>query len=298
MNRSHRSRRSTGGGRLGRLAVLGVAALLVLAAACASSPGATPAGSASDGSAAGTGTGTSDAGIGTAGSDTPVLGADVTVSAAASLTAPFGMIGDELTAASAGAGEVTFSFDSSSTLAAQIIDGAPADVFAAADEASMTRLVDAGLIVGEPRVFARNELAIVVKAGNPTGIASLADLASADVVALCGEDVPCGRYAAEVLDQAGVAIPTDRITRGQNAKATLAAVAAGDADAGIVYATDIVGADVEAVAIPAEVNVIADYPIAVVADAADPTSAEAFVAFVLGPGGQAILADAGFLPAP
>ena len=295
MNRSHRSRRSTGGGRLGRLAVHGVAALLLLAAACASSPDATSAGSASG---TGTGTGTSDAGIGTAGSDTPVLDADVTVSAAASLTAPFGMIGDELTAASAGAGEVTFSFDSSSTLAAQIIDGAPADVFAAADEASMTRLVDAGLIVGEPRVFARNELAIVVKAGNPTGIASLADLASADVVALCGEDVPCGRYAAEVLDQAGVAIPTDRITRGQNAKATLAGVAAGDADAGIVYATDIVGADVEAVAIPAEVNVIADYPIAVVADAADPTSAEAFVAFVLGPGGQAILADAGFLPAP
>lgn len=295
MNRSRRSRRSTDGGRLGRLAVLGAAALLVLVAACASSPDATPAGSPSG---PGTGTGTSDTGTGTAGSDTPVLGADVTVSAAASLTTPFGTIGDELTAAAGGAAEVTFSFDSSSTLATQTIDGAPADVFAAADEASMARLVDAGMVRGEPRVFARNQLAIVVKAGNPTGIGGLADLASADVVALCGEDVPCGRYAAEVLDRAGVAIPTDRITRGQNAKATLAAVAAGDADAGIVYATDIVGDEVTAVAIPTEVNIVANYPIAVVLDAADPASAEAFVAFVLGPRGQAILADAGFLPAP
>ncbi|MCB1261257.1 MAG: molybdate ABC transporter substrate-binding protein [Acidimicrobiales bacterium] len=271
------------------------APLLVVAAACAASTDAGTSGSAT--SNAGTSE-SAPSNAGPSGSVTPVVTSDLTVSAAASLTAPFDTIGDELTSASGGAGEVTFSFDSSSTLATQIIDGAPADVFAAADEASMARLVDAGMVRGEPRVFARNQLAIVVKAGNPTGIASLADLASADVVALCGEDVPCGRYAAEVLDQAGVAIPTDRITRGQNAKATLAAVAAGDADAGIVYATDIVGADVEAVAIPAEVNVIADYPIAVVADAADPTSAEAFVAFVLGPGGQAILADAGFLPAP
>lgn len=292
MIRSHarRSRRRAAG-----LALVAGAPLLVVAAACAASTDAGTSGSAT--SNAGTSE-SAPSNAGPSGSVTPVVTSDLTVSAAASLTAPFGTIGDELTSASGGAGEVTFSFDSSSTLATQIIDGAPADVFAAADEASMARLVDAGMVRGEPRVFARNELAIVVKAGNPTGIASLADLASADVVALCGEDVPCGRYAAEVLDQAGVAIPTDRITRGQNAKATLAAVAAGDADAGIVYATDIVGADVEAVAIPAEVNVIADYPIAVVADAADPTSAEAFVAFVLGPGGQAILADAGFLPAP
>ncbi len=277
--------------RLGRLATLGVAPVLMLAIACASSPDAASGGSAS-------GTGTSASGADASGSDTPVLGADVTVSAAASLTTPFGAMGDELTAASGAAGEVTFNFDSSSALATQIIDGAPADVFAAADEASMTRLVDAGLVVGEPRVFARNELAIVVKAGNPTGIASLADLASVEVVALCGEDVPCGRYATHVLDRAEVSIPTERITRGQNAKATLAAVAAGDADAGIVYATDIVGDDVEAIDIPTDANVIAEYPIAVVVGAADPTSAEAFVAFVLGPRGQSALADAGFLPAP
>ncbi|MEZ5135467.1 MAG: hypothetical protein R2699_10540 [Acidimicrobiales bacterium] len=148
----------------------------------------------------------------------------------------------------------------------------------------MTRLVDAGLIVGEPRVFARNELAIVVKAGNPTGIASLADLASADVVALCGRTCRAGGMPPSV-DQAGVHRPTG--SPRPERQATLAAAWP------LPPVTPTPGSSTPPTSsVPtwrrlpsAEVNVIADYPIAVVADAADPTSAEAFVSFVLGPGG-------------
>lgn len=222
----------------------------------------------------------------------------ITVSAAASLTVPFTTIAEDFRAANPGA-EVTFTFDSSGTLSRQIVDGAPADVFAAADETSMDRLADAGLIAGSPEVFARNRLAIVVKNGNPTGIGSLADLAGvADTgtIALCGTEVPCGRYADQILADAGVVLAEGSVTRGQNVKATLAAVADGDADAGIVYATDITGEKVQAVAIPDDANIVARYPIGVVRTASDRATADAFVAFVRGPRGQAALEAAGFLP--
>lgn len=231
----------------------------------------------------------------------PVTGA-ITVSAAASLTVPFTAIAEDFRAANPGA-EVTFTFDSSGTLARQIVDGAPVDVFAAADEASMATVADAGLIVGSPEPFARNRLAIVVKAGNPTGVESLADLATVaatGTVALCGSEVPCGRYADQLLADAGVVLAEGSVTRGQNVKATLAAVADGDADAGIVYVSDISGISgdkVQAVAIPDERNIIARYPIGVVGSGADRATAEAFVAFVRGPQGQTALEGAGFLPA-
>jgi molybdate transport system substrate-binding protein len=221
----------------------------------------------------------------------------ITVSAAASLTDAFGRIGADFEAANPGV-EVSFNFDSSSTLARQIIDGAPADVFAAADEVSMAELTDAGEVAGDAEVFARNELVIVTEPGNPTGITGLADLETAGVVALCGAEVPCGRSAAQSLAKAGVTIPESSVTRGQNVRATLTAVADGDAVAGIVYVTDAlaVGDAVATVTIPAGVNVVATYPIGVVASRSHRVMATAFVAHVLGPDGQAVLKELGFLP--
>ena len=218
----------------------------------------------------------------------------ITVSAAASLTAAFTTIGDDFKKANPGF-EVKFNFDSSSTLAKQIEDGAPADAYASADEANMKKLTDADL-VGTPQVFARNELTVVVKKGNPKNVKSLADLAAAGTISLCGSEVPCGRYADQMLKNANVTIPADRITRGQNVKATLAAVAEGDADAGIVYVTDATGDKIEKVPVAAAQNVIAIYPIAVVKASKNQATAEAFMAFVLGPQGQATLKAAGFLP--
>lgn len=219
----------------------------------------------------------------------------ITVSAAASLTAAFTTIGEDFKKANPGV-EVTFNFDSSSSLAKQIQDGAPADAFASADESNMKKLTDAGVMRGST-VFARNKLTIVVKKGNPKKVASLADLAGAGTISLCGSEVPCGRYADQILQTANIAIPTDKITRGQNVKATLTAVAEGDADAGIVYATDVAGDKVEGIAIPDTQNAIAVYPIGTLKRSHNPGSTDAFVAYVTGPAGQATLKAAGFLPA-
>jgi molybdate transport system substrate-binding protein len=225
----------------------------------------------------------------------PVTGA-LTVSAAASLTTPFKRIGEDFKQANPGVTEVTFTFDSSSTLATQIQNGAPADLFAAADDASMKKLAEANLILGPPTQFARNQLTIVVKKGNPDGVRSLADLATVGTVALCGRDVPCGRYADQILDAADVTIPEDQITRGQNAKATFTAVAEGDADAGIVYLTDVTGDKIEAVVIPDAQNAMATYPLAVITASTNPSAAQAFIAYVSSAAGQDVLEAAGFLP--
>jgi molybdate transport system substrate-binding protein len=220
----------------------------------------------------------------------------ITVSAAASLTDSFTQIGDDFGAENPDV-EITFNFDSSSTLATQVIEGVPADVYASADEANMTKLTDANLIAGTPEVFARNELVIITKPGNPEGIESLADLADAGVISLCGQDVPCGKYAAQALEKAGVSIPETSVTRGQHVSATLTAVSQGDAVAGIVYVSDAASAGdaVESVTIPADVNVIATYPIGAIAASTNLEVAEAFKAFVLGDEGQAVLAEFGFM---
>ncbi len=220
----------------------------------------------------------------------------ITVSAAASLTAPFKTIGADFTKANPAVTEVTFNFDSSSTLATQIQGGAPADGFASADEASMKKLTDADLVAGRPQVFARNRLTIVVKKGNPKNITTLADLATAGTISLCGSAVPCGKYADQILEAANVSIPSDKVTRGQNVKATLAAVADGDADAGIVYVTDVTGDKVQGVAIPDAQNAIATYPIATLTASTNRATMDAFIAYLLSPAGQATLQAAGFLP--
>lgn len=224
------------------------------------------------------------------------LSGSITVSAAASLAPAFEQIGAGFEDQHPGV-ELTFNFDSSSVLATQILDGAPADVFASADEVNMARLVGEGEISGEPQTFALNELVIVTKPGNPTRIRGVEDLGDVGIVALCAAEAPCGRYAGRSLEAAGTSIPESSVTRAQNVTATLSAVSEGDAVAGIVYASEAsrAGDAVEAVPIPAEWNVLATYPIAVLGSHDDQGLAEAFVAHVLSAPGQEVLARSGFL---
>lgn len=223
----------------------------------------------------------------------------ITVAAAASLTDAFTQIGKDFEAANPGT-SVTFTFDSSGTLATQIASGAPVDAFASADTKNMDAVATDPGIDGTPTVFARNQLAIVTKPGNPEGISSLADLAEAGVVSLCATDAPCGKFAAQALEEAGVTIPESSVTRGQNAKATLAAVTEGDAVAGMVYVTDAqaAGDAVDAVAIPEDQNVVATYPAGVVEGSDQAELAQAFVDYLGSDAAQQVLQDAGFLPPP
>lgn len=267
-----------------RLLLAPLAVLALLVAACGSDGG-----SSSDGGTPAAAPGADAAG--------PELSGEITVSAAASLTDSFTEIGEGFRAAHPDA-DVTFTFDSSGTLSQQLLDGAPVDVFASADEANMAKLTDADLVEGEPTVFARNQLVIVTEPGNPEGIGSLDDLVDAGVIALCGEDVPCGRFAEQVLGGAGVVIPEGRVTRGQNVKATLTAVTEGDAVAGIVYVTDAIAAGdrVATVDIPEDENAVATYPVAALKAAGDTEVAAAFVDYVTSDEAQAVLEEAGFLP--
>jgi len=217
------------------------------------------------------------------------------VSAASSLAAVFEIIASEFTA-DTGVG-VTLNLDASSSLATQVLEGAPVDVVALADLASMERLAAADVLVGPPAPFATTALVIVTPPSNPAGTTSLADLADLDVVALCAPQAPCGRYAESALAAAGVTLDDGRVTRTRNARATLTAVADGDALAGIVYATDAraAGERVEVVALPDVVDVVATYSIATTSRRA---AAQAFMDWVVGPRGQAALADVGFGPPP
>ena len=161
----------------------------------------------------------------------------------------------------------------------------------------MQKLVDSGAIAGAPQLFARNTLQIVVSAGNPKRIGALADLAKPGLtIALCGPTVPCGRYAAEAFGKAGMTAPA--ASQELDVKAVLTKVSMGEADAGIVYVTDVRAAagKVEGVNVPELSNVIARYPIAVVKNAPSEAAAAAFIDFVLSSGGQQLLAGFGFLP--
>lgn len=224
-------------------------------------------------------------------------GGEIIVSAAASLTDAFTEVGTAFEAVNPDAA-VTFTFGPSSGLATQIVEGAPADVAAFANESTMQTIVDAGAVDGEPTIFATNDLVIVTKPGNPEGIAGVVDLVDVGVVALCGADVPCGTFSQEVLDSAGVSIPETNVTRGEDARATLTAVSQGDAVAAIVYDTDAAsaGGAVDTVEIPADINVLAAYPIAPLSASANAATAGAFVEFVLSTEAQQILADYGFAP--
>ncbi|MFJ4253805.1 molybdate ABC transporter substrate-binding protein [Microbacterium sp. NPDC090003] len=216
------------------------------------------------------------------------LDGEVSVYAAASLAGAFDEIAAAFTAEHPGVTVVPV-YDGSSTLVTQILEGAPADVFASADEANMDKAGDAAV---DPELFASNTLVIAVPAGNPKSIADLADLADVTTV-LCAAEVPCGAASAKLLDAAGVSIEAASLE--QNVTAVLTKVETGEADAGLVYATDVIGRDdVEGVVPENADDVVNHYPIGALADAPNPDAAQAFVAFVLSDAGQAILADFGF----
>jgi molybdate transport system substrate-binding protein len=217
-------------------------------------------------------------------------GENVTVFAAASLTDTFDELASEFGEANDNV-DVEFNFLASSDLASQITEGAPADVFASADEQNMAKIIDEGLAT-DPVVFAENRLAIAVQGGNPEDIASLNDLENPElVVALCNEECPAGRYALEIFEEAGVTVEPDSLEA--DVRGVLTRVGLGEADAGLVYLTDIAAdRDVERVTIPDEDNVVATYPI-VALEGAPPEAAE-FVDFVQSESGQRILSEFGF----
>lgn len=218
----------------------------------------------------------------------------VNVFAAASLTASFKAVATAFETSHPGT-KVVLNFAGSSTLVQQIKEGAPADVFASADETTMQKLVAADAIAGAPTIFARNLLQIAVGKGNPHHIAGLADLSRPGlIVVLCGETVPCGRYALDAFKKAGVTPPAG--SREPDVKAVVTKVGLGEADAGLVYVTDVRAASdkIEGVGLPAVHNVSAGYPIAAIRDGAHAEAARAFIAFVLSDPGMKILGDYGF----
>lgn len=219
----------------------------------------------------------------------------ITVSAAASLSSAYKEIGKQFELSNPTI-KIRFNFASSSSLVNQIQSGAPSDVFAAADLVSFNTLRARGLITGSPKVFARNAMQLIVKAGNPLGITSITDLSKAGTVSLCAKSVPCGIYARQLLSRSSVMIAESKITRGVDATAALNAVANGDADAGIVYATDALSArkTVRVIAIPGGTNIKAAYGISVIGASKQGVVAEKFVAFVLSSQGRRILSSYGF----
>lgn len=258
--------------------VLAVAAGLMLSgcSAAASGPGAGP-------GASGTPTRSGDDVHGT-----------VTVFAAASLTATFTRLGKDFEAAHPGT-TVTFSFAGSSDLVSQLSAGAPADVFASADEKNMTKAVGAGVIDGAPVDFATNVLAIAVPPGNPAHVKSFADLASPSVkTVICAPQVPCGTATAAVEKSSGVTLTP--VSQESSVTDVLGKVISGEADAGVVYATDVKGAGgkVGSVPFPEAAKTVNVYPLATVAHAPNPAGAAAFAAFVRGPSGRSALQAAGF----
>ena len=223
------------------------------------------------------------------------LKGEITVSAAASLTDSFTALAKAFRTANPKV-KVRLNFGSSSTLVAQIRSGAPSDVITAADLASVAKLVTSGHVVIAPRVFARNSMAIAVKPGNPKKVKSIRDLSRLNTIAMCGKAAPCGVYGSTVLARAGVIVKESNITRGVDAKATLGAVVTGDADAAIVYKTDVLsaGKTAQTVEISASSNVKAAYGIAAVRGSKNGSLAKAFVDFVLSEQGWKILKGFGF----
>ncbi|HXM72430.1 MAG TPA: molybdate ABC transporter substrate-binding protein [Candidatus Dormibacteraeota bacterium] len=217
---------------------------------------------------------------------------DVTVFAAASLQPAFDKIGARLLTTKRF--KTTFSYAGTQTLTSQLTQGAQADVFASADKEHMNTLLDAGLVAAPLAVFATNKLEIAVARGNPKGIHTLTDLARPGlVVVLADPSVPAGKYAQQALRNARVTVKPASLEL--QVTGVLSKVALGEADAGIVYVSDIVtSGKVDGVSIPDDENVTAVYPIAPLKSATNPAGAKAFIDLVLSTDGQAILKAAGF----
>lgn len=219
------------------------------------------------------------------------------VFAAASLSTAFAQLAEDFEADHPGV-DVQLDLGGSSDLASQVAAGAPADVVAFADAATMDRLAEQDLLAGEPRIFATNVLEIAVAEGNPLGITGLADLEPAgdqrlDLV-VCAPEVPCGGAARRAAEAAGVDL--EPVSEEQSVTDVLGKVASGQAEAGLVYATDVLAADdaVDGIAIPEASESVNTYPAAPVAEAAEPGLARNFVDALLADAGQRVLRDAGF----
>jgi len=259
-----------------RLATVAAVASLALAAACGSD-GSTSAGSGSSPAAPGSG-----AASGT-----------VTVFAAASLTESFTSLGRQFEAAHPGT-TVKFNFGASSSLAENINQGAPADVFASASPKNMQQVVDADG-ASDSKTFARNVMQIAVPPDNPADVTEVTDLARSNVkVALCQPQVPCGAVAQQVFENVNITVKP--VTQGADVKAVLTTVQLGEVDAGMVYRTDVraAGTKVKGIEIPADQNASTSYPIAALTEAPNPAGAAAFVDYVLSPDGEKVLEQAGF----
>ncbi len=226
----------------------------------------------------------------------PAADADktLTVFAAASLQAPFTALAEEFEAEHPGT-TVTLSFAGSSDLAAQISQGAPADVFASADTKNMAKLGDAGLVDGSPRDFATNVLTIAVPPENPASIATFADLARPGVrTVICAAQVPCGAATKKVEQETGTTLTP--VSEESSVTDVLGKVVSGEADAGLVYVTDVkaAGNKVQAIPFPESAQAVNTYPIAAVRTGKNKDLAAAFIEAVTGPDGQRLLRGAGF----
>ncbi len=229
------------------------------------------------------------------GSASEQVSGEVTVFAAASLKESFTTLGRDFEKEHPGT-KVTFSFGGSDSLAASITGGAPADVFASASPRTMKIVTDAGDVSGAPATFVRNELEIATLPGNPDKIASLADLTEPGLkVVLCDKRVPCGAAAQKALDASRLKLTP--VSYEQDVKAALTKVELKEADAAVVYKTDVraAGDKVEGVEFPESADAINDYPIALLKDTQNAEAAKAFIALVRSAEGQKVLTGAGFL---
>ncbi len=233
----------------------------------------------------------------------------LTVFAAASLTEAFNEIGTDFAAANPGV-EVVFNFAGSQQLAQQIGQGAPADVFASANGAQMTLAIESGrIITGTQHTFIRNRLVAVTPIDNPGGVTTLQDLSKPGLkIVFAATAVPVGQYSLDFLDKAEAdgslgagykeAVIANVVSYEENVRAVLAKVTLGEADAGIVYSSDITpnaDAQVQRIEIPDNLNTVASYPIAPLADSANAAVAQAFIDYVNSPAGQQVLVKYGFI---
>lgn len=240
------------------------------------------------------------------GANVPAKPRTLTVYAAASLTDAFTEMGKAFDASHPGV-TVAFNFGGSQNLRTQIEQGAAADVFASANTREMDTLLSEKLVeAGAPKVFLTNQLVMILPKNNPAALTSLADLAKPGVkIVLAAEEVPAGRYTRQVLDNLDAQFGADYkakvlanvVSNEDNIRQAVTKVQLGEADASIVYVSDAVAApELQKIEIPADVNVIAQYPIAALVKSANPDLANEFIAYVLSPNGQATLKKWGFTP--
>ncbi|WP_045555635.1 molybdate ABC transporter substrate-binding protein [Streptomyces sp. FxanaA7] len=261
-----------------RVAALGAAALLALSACSSSDDSGSPKSDSPASASASAG-----------------ISGDITVFAAASLKESFETLGKQFEEAHPGT-KVTFSFGGSDALAASITGGAPADVFASASPKTMKIVTDAGDGSGTPATFVRNQLEIATLPGNPDEVDSLEDLTNPDLkVVLCDRTVPCGAAAEKALTASGLRLTP--VSYEEDVKSALNKVVLKEADAAVVYKTDVraAGDKVEGVEFPESADAVNDYPITLLKESSNTAAAEAFIALVRSAEGQKVLTEAGFL---